>query len=61
MSESHSGPPVFVPDVTPIACQGCGAKGYIVRRSPLPDDPAGEIRIYVCGECGERTEMAVKD
>jgi hypothetical protein len=60
MSKSHSDPSAFVPDVTQIDCQSCGAKGYIVRRSPLPEDPAGEIRIYVCGECGERTEIVVK-
>jgi DNA-directed RNA polymerase subunit RPC12/RpoP len=60
MSKSHSDPSAFVPAVTAIDCQRCGAKGYVVRRSPLSDDPAGEIRIYVCGECGERTEIVVK-
>ena len=60
MSKSHSDPSAFVPTVTPIECQRCGAKGYVVRRSPLSHDPAGDIRIYVCGECGERTEIVVK-
>jgi hypothetical protein len=60
MSKSHSDPPAFLPDIAPIDCPRCGAKGYFFRRSPLPDDLAGEICIYVCGECGERTEMVVK-
>jgi transcription elongation factor Elf1 len=56
MSESSS---PSGPDVTSIDCPHCGSKGYVLQ-STLTDKKS-EVRIYLCGECGKRTEITVID
>jgi len=56
MSKSRLAPPSIVP----IDCPRCGSKGYVSRQPPSTNKES-EVRIYLCGECGERTEITVLD
>jgi hypothetical protein len=46
-------------EIEPIDCPHCGAKAHVIRRSPDPGNPKGEIRTFDCGCCGTQTEIAV--
>ena len=48
------------PNIVSIDCPRCGSRGYILRQSPSTENK-GAVRIYLCGECGERTEINVLD
>ena len=46
-------------EIAPIDCPHCGGKAPVIRRSPDPGNPKGEIRIFTCNDCGEQTEIVV--
>lgn len=52
MAKSPLEPP---PKIVSIDCPRCGSRGFISQQAPLTDD----VKIYICGECGERTEITV--
>jgi transposase-like protein len=51
---------VPLPDIAPIICPHCEAEAYIIRRSPHPDNPKDEIRIFECKDCNKQTEIIVE-
>jgi DNA-directed RNA polymerase subunit RPC12/RpoP len=48
------------PVVAEFACPSCGSKGYVFRKT-APKDKASEVHIYICSECGKRTEITAQD
>ena len=44
------------PDIAAIDCPRCGTKGYVFRQSRSTENKAA-VRVYLCSECGERTEI----
>lgn len=46
-------------NVTSIDCPHCGSKGYVLQATSA--DKKDEVRIYLCGDCGKRTEIVVID
>ena len=48
--------------ITPIGCSYCGSKAHLLRRLPaITGDGRGELRIFECAGCTERTEMFIRD
>ena len=48
-------------DIVLTDCSHCGAKAHVIRRSPDPGNPKGEIRTFTCSDCGKQTEIVVLD
>ena len=48
--------------ITPIRCSHCAAKAHLVRRlAAITGDGRGELRVFACADCKERTEMFIRD
>ncbi len=42
---------------TPVACQHCGGKASLMRRTPDPGDANSEIRTFECESCRKQTVL----
>lgn len=45
-----------------IACMECGGTAYLAQ--PIGDDDvleAGDVVVYICGECAQRWDVVVDD
>lgn len=56
-------PFTYIPptDIAPIACEHCGGKARLIRRSPLAADLKGEMRTFRCKGCDKQTKIIVQD
>jgi hypothetical protein len=57
---------IFIPPtpnyITPINCPHCSGSARLMHRSPaVTQDGKGEMRTFGCYQCGERTEMFMRD
>jgi hypothetical protein len=53
---------VIADHVTPIRCSYCGADAHLLRRLPaVTGDGRGELRIFRCDACRQRTDMFIRD
>ena len=52
-----------IPDhVTPIRCSHCAANAHLTQRlAAVTGDGKGEIRIFECAACKQRTDMFIRD
>jgi hypothetical protein len=48
--------------ITPIKCPHCQGEARLIHRSPaITGDGKGEMRIFTCDRCSERTELFIRD
>jgi hypothetical protein len=48
--------------VTPIGCSHCAGNAHLVQRLPaITGDGKGELRVFACERCHQRTEMFIRD
>ena len=48
--------------ITPIDCSHCARDAHLVQRLPaITGDGKGELRVFVCADCTQRTEMFIRD
>jgi len=48
--------------VTPIDCSRCAGDAHLMQRLPaITRDGKCELRVFVCADCTQRTEMFIRD
>jgi hypothetical protein len=48
--------------ITPIGCSHCAGNAHLVERLPaVTGDGRGELRLFACAVCQQRTEMFIRD